>query len=113
MCRRCEPELHDLAEGALSLDRWREENDPKPVGEAIDSVLSLLPVRVERRRWAVRALVVMRARGLRPHVEHGALRVPMEELPAPLCDWLTDPGNRALIEDLLDEEARERHRDAA
>ncbi len=104
MCPSCEPDLRELATAALSVARWHEANDPTPLGEAIDSVLSLLPARVERRRWAVRALAAIRRLGIRPVVAEGALRVPMELLPAPLRQWLDDPVNREAVEDLLDEE---------
>lgn len=108
MCAACEPLLAAEAEAATSLARWREEHDPKPIGEAIDSVLSLLPGRIERRRWAVRALTVLRERNLEPEVTAGALRVPMEELPQALQQWLVQPENREVVEDLLDEAERER-----
>lgn len=105
LCRACAPDLYDLAEAALALERWRDENEPKLIGELIDTVLSQIPARVERRRWAVRALVVMRAHGCAPTVTDGALRVPMDLLPDALREWLTaDPAHREAVEDLLDEE---------
>lgn len=85
----------------------------QPVAGAIDSVLSLLPARVERRRWAARALAAMRERGLRPAVADGALRVPMESLPPALAAWLALGDNRAAVEDLLDEEGGLRLYEAA
>jgi hypothetical protein len=105
MCDRCDPLLAQEAEAALALARWREENEPAPLSEAIDTLLSLIPARVGWRMSAERALVVMRAKGIRAVVVDGALRVPMELLPAPLREWLADPDNRAAVEDLLDEEA--------
>lgn len=110
MCERCEPLLAAEADAALSLARWRDENDPAPLSDAIDSVLSLLPARVERRRWAARALHVIRSRGFPARVVDGALRVPMDGLPAALAEWLAEPQNRAAVEDLLDEEIAGRPR---
>lgn len=107
MCSACESLLAAEAEAAITLARWRDENDPKPLGEAIDSALSLVPGRVERRRWAVRALVVIRSKGITPAVVDGRLRVPMEDLPETLRTWLAEPVNRQAVEDLLDEERRE------
>ncbi len=108
LCWDCDP----LAwESPWSLPR---ADGPVPVGEAIDSVLSLLSGRVERRRWAVRALAVMRANGCAPVIADGALRVTMELLPDALREWLAaDPANREAVEELLDEENGLRLYDAA
>lgn len=113
LCARCDPLLAAEAEAAWAMQAEADEFAAMLVGGAIDSVLSLVPVRVERRRWAMRALVVIRAKGIEPIIEAGALRVPMEKLPRPLVEWLADPVNRAAVEELLDEEQGQQRQEAA
>jgi len=90
---------------------WETRHPPRdpddgaaPLAGAIDGFFALLPARVERRRWAVRAVAAIRERGVRALVTAGALRVPMEELPPALVAWLAVPENRAAVEDVIDEE---------
>lgn len=108
LCSQCWPQWAEIAEAAHAIQRQRDELDSWHVAGAMNAVFDEIDQRRSRRRWAQRALVVIRERGFDPVILHGALRVPDVFLPDALRVWLADPINRQAVEWLLDEEEKQK-----